>query len=106
MVTLQTPGVLAGLDLDQASGIACAAPRDEIAAPGSGHGFNVEASRCQPLNPRAGLITRPTPSCEHVVTVAEWVPDTVLDEVVVADSSPVPLIDQSPWVILMNEPDH
>ena len=87
MVTVQTPGVLAGLDLDQASGIACAAPRDEIAAPGSGDGFNVEASCCQPLNPRAGLITRPTPSCEHVVTVTERVPNTILDEMVVADRS-------------------
>jgi len=87
MVTLQTPGVLAGLDLDQASGIACAAPRDEIAAPGSGHGFNVEASRCQPLNPRAGLITRQTPSCEQVVSVAKRVPDAILDEMVVADGS-------------------
>src|SRR3989442_1634678 len=106
MVTLQTPGVLAGLDLDQASGIARAAPRDEIAAPGSGHGFNVEASRCQPLNPRAGLITRPTPSCEHVVTVAERVPDTVLDEVVVAEGSPLLGMDNRLGVMLTTYLDH
>ena len=87
MVTLQTPGVLAGLDLDQASGIACAAPRDEIAAPRSGHDFNAETGRCQPLNPRAGLITCATLSCEHVVTVTERVPNTILDEMVVADRS-------------------
>src|SRR2546426_5606788 len=100
MVTLQTPGVLAGLDLDQAFGLACAAPRDEIAAPGSGHGFNVDASRCQPLNPHAGLITRQTPSCEHVVSVAKRVPDAILDEVVVADGSPLLGMDNRLGVML------
>jgi hypothetical protein len=86
--------------MDQASGIARAASRDEIAPVGSGHGFNVEASRCQPLNPRAGLITRPTPSCEHVVTVTERVPDSILDEMVVADGSALIGMDDRPGLML------
>ena len=76
---------MAGLDLYQASRIRDATPRDEIAGPGCRDGFNSEASGCQPLNPHACHITRLTPSREYVVTVAQWVPDAILDQVVVAD---------------------
>jgi hypothetical protein len=101
MVTLQTPGVLAGLNVDQAPGITYVTPRDEITAPGSGHGFNMEASRCQPLDPRARLITCPTPSCEHVVTVTERVPDTILDEMVVADVSALLGMDEDRLALIL-----
>ena len=88
IVTLQTPDIVAGLDLYQASRIRDATPRDEIAGPRCGDGLNSEASGCQPLNPHACRITRLTPSRENVVTVAQRVPDAILDEVVVADGSP------------------